>query len=384
MKKIMIVVAVVAVVIASLGAVGLAYAKNSASTGKVDTTMPPCTQDSQAGGNPDLMILRSYMDAEQAELLGMTTAEYQAQEDAGKTWLEIAKAEGKTEAEAQTLLETAYSNAIAQALADGKLTQAQADALKALPASDPEGGCGKGGPGGRGDGILFPYVKEAFAKALGMTVTYFDAQGTAGKTWLEIAVAQGKTEAEAQTLFAAAWNQSIDQALTDGKITQAQADAFKVAGTPDIANFGRGAKGPGGMHGDPDGNMIVHNYLEEAFAKALGMSITDFDAQEAAGMSWQEIAVAQGKTEAEAQTLLETAWSQAIDQALADGKITQAQADALMAAGAPTLANVGVPGHGQPGGMGDRGPGGHGGPRPGESDSNTAPSGTPASPTTSP
>lgn len=384
MKRLMILVAVVAVVIASLGVVGLAYAKNAASTGKVDTTMPPCTQDTQAGGNPDLMILRSYMDAEQARLLGMTTAEYQAQEDAGKSWLEIAKAEGKTEAEAQTMLETAYSNVIDQILADGKFTQVQADALKALPASDPVGSCGRGGPGGLGGAILYPYVKEAFAKALGMTVTDFDAQASTGKTWLEIAIAQGKTEVEAQTLFPAAWNQSIDQALKDGKITQTQADALKAAGAPDIANFGRGGRGPGGMHGEPDGNMVVHTYLEEAFAKALGMSLTDFDAQEAAGKSWQEIAVAEAKSEAEAQNLLETAWSQAINQALTDGKITQTQADALKAAGAPTLATVGVPGHGQPGGMGDGRPGGHGGSPHGGNDSNNAPTGTPVSPTTNP
>jgi hypothetical protein len=108
-----------------------------------------------------------YMDAEQARLLGMTTAEYQAQEDAGKTWLEIATAQGKTAAEAQTLLETAYSNAIAAALADGKLTQAQADSLKAdaaptlanvgvsghgQPGPGGRGGRGPGGPGGKGAG----------------------------------------------------------------------------------------------------------------------------------------------------------------------------------------------------------------------------------------
>ncbi len=218
----------------------------------------------------------------------MTEAEYQAQEDAGKTWLEIATAQGKTAAEAQTLLETAYSNAIAQALADGKITQSQADSLKALPASDPE----------------------------------------------------------------------------------------------------MGGKGPGGGHGEPDGNKIVHDYLEEAFAKAVGMTIADFDAQEAAGKSWSEIAVAQGKTTAEAGTLLETAWSQSIDQALADGKITQSQADNLKAAPAPTFANVGVPGHGQPGGVDNgqpgkhrgRGPGGPGGPCGNGSD--TIPSDTTTSPTT--
>ena len=115
------------------------------------------------------------------------------------------------------------------------------------------------------------------------------------------------------------------------------------------------------------------------------MSITDFDAQEAAGKSWSEIAVAHGKTEAQAEALLQTAYSQSIDQALADGKITQAQAGALSAAAAPTLANVGVPGHGQPGGMDSGQPGGHGGrgpAGPGGNGNGTAPTDTTTPPTT--
>jgi hypothetical protein len=289
MKKIRILVAVLAAVAAAIGAVGLAYAQTAsppaAKTGTVAASTPAVGTPATRPGDSPEMIVRSGMDAEQAKLLGLTTSEYQAQEDAGKTWLEIATSQGKTSAEAQTLLETAYSNAIAQALANGKITQAQADTLKALPASDPE----------------------------------------------------------------------------------------------------MGGKGPGDGHGGIDGNTVVHTYLEEAFAKALGMSIADFDVQEAAGKSWSEIALAQGKTEAEAQTLLQTAYTQSVDQALADGKITQAQADSLKAAAAPTLANVGVPGHGQPGGLDNGQPGGHGGRGPGGPGGNgngTAPTGTTTTPTT--
>jgi hypothetical protein len=349
MKKTMILIAVLAVMVSAMGAVGLAYAQSisTTSTAVAATATGTGTQDTQIGDSPE-QIVASYMDAEQAKVLGMTTADYQAQEDAGLTWLQIATAQGKTEAEAQTLLETAYSNAIAQALADGKITQAMADSLKAAPASDLE----MGGRGyGNGYGGIEPYLEEAFAKALGMTLADFDTQETAGKSWLEIAVAQGKTEAEAQTLFATAYGQSIDQALADGKITQTMADTLKAASVPAITSIGLGGKGRGG---NANGNGVIHTYLEEAFAKALGMTIADFDTQEATGNSWLQIATAQGKTEAEAQTLLETAYSDAIAQALADGKITQTMADTLKAATAPTFANVGVPGHG------GRGHGGYG------------------------
>jgi hypothetical protein len=285
MKKIMIMVAVLAAVAATIGAVGLAYAQTvppAATTGK-DTSVPPAagTQGSNPNNSP-ACIVAGTMDAQQAKVLGMTEAEYQAQEGAGKTWLEIATGQGNSAAEAQTLLETAYANAIAQALTDGKITQAQAEALKAQPANDLE----------------------------------------------------------------------------------------------------MGGRGPGGGTGGMDGNFVVHTYLEEAFAKALGLSIEDFDAQEATGKSWSEIAVAQGKTEAEAETLLQAAYSQSIDQALADDKITQAQAEALKAAADPTLANVGVPGHGQPDGADNGQPGVPGRGGPGGNASGTPPEGTPSAPAT--
>jgi hypothetical protein len=379
MKKTMILIAVLAVMASAMGAVGLANAQSISTTSMAGTAAATATdtgtQDITVGFSPE-QIVASYMDAEQAKVLGMTTTDYQAQEDAGLAWLQIATAQGKTEAEAQTLLETAYSNAIAQALTNGKITQAMADSLKAVPASDLEMG-GRGNGNADGNDAIEPYLEEAFAKALGMTLADFDTQEAAGKGWLEIAVAQGKTEAEAQTLFATAYGQSIDQALADGKITQTIADALKAATVPTIS-IGLSGKGRGGT---TNGNDAVHTYLEEAFAKALGMTIADFDTQEAAGNSWLQIATAQGKTEAEAQTLLETAYSNAIAQALADGKITQTMADTLKADAAPTFANVGIPGHGQSGSADNGQPGGHGGRGHGGHDDST---GNTTTPTTNP
>jgi hypothetical protein len=201
-----------------------------------------------------------------------------------------------------------------------------------------------------GDGAVHSYLEEAFAKALGMTPADFDTQEAAGKTWLQIAKAQGKTETEAQIILETAYTQAIDQALADGKITQAQADTLKAGSVPTLANMGM--RGHDGKSGDVNGNDAVHSYLEEAFAKALGMTLADFDAQEAVGKSWAEIATAKGKILDEAQALLETAYTQSIGQALAAGKITQAQADTLKAGSVPTLANMGLRGYGYAGGDG--------------------------------
>jgi hypothetical protein len=229
-----------------------------------------------------------------------------------------------------------------------------------------------------GGDVVHRYLEEAFAKALGMTLAEFDTQEEAGKTWAEIATAQGKTADEAQTLLAMAYAQSIDQALAAGKITQAQADSLKAGTVPTLTDMG--LKGRGGKNGAGNGNDAVRSSLEEAFAKVLGMTLAEFDSQEEAGKTWQEIATAQGKTTDEAQALLATAYAQSIDQALADGKITQAQADSLKAGTVTTLADMGLMGHGHAGGDGTF-PGGKPDGRGHQHDTSTTPADSSVTPT---
>jgi transposase-like protein len=125
-----------------------------------------------------------------------------------------------------------------QAVKDGKLTQKQADAIKARrkatgrvlgggPFGGPRGfhkGFGKGfGPGGPGRGFrgaVFPDL----AKALGITDAQLKEQLRDGKSIAEIAKAAGKSLADVRAALKADAKERLDKAVKDGDLTQAQAD----------------------------------------------------------------------------------------------------------------------------------------------------------------
>jgi hypothetical protein len=101
-------------------------------------------------------LLRSVIDRDaiMAQVLGVTVEELQAAKTAG-TMQELVEASGLTQAEIMTALQEAHAAAIAQAVADGLITQEQADALQSGPGfggmrGGHRGHGGMGGPGGRG------------------------------------------------------------------------------------------------------------------------------------------------------------------------------------------------------------------------------------------
>ena len=178
---------------------------------------------------------------------------------------------------------------------------------------------------------------EALAEALGITV-------------------EELTAAE-ETAHAAA----IAQAVTDGLITQEQADEL-------FANGGRGR----GFHFGYDKNTYL--------AEALGITVEELDAARLEVYTAQlaELVAAGTITQAEAdlilaqkavqnyvdddayQSAVQSIYADAVAQALADGVITQAQADELLAT--MSTQTFRFPGAGGPGGGGHRGHHGHGGP----------------------
>jgi len=90
-------------------------------------------------------------------------------------------------------------------------------------AAAPTAGPPRGGAWGRvcaGAGI----VSDAVAKLLGMTRDEIYAERAAGKTLSEIAKEKGVTDQQVIDAMVAGQQQVIEQAVKDGKITQAQAD----------------------------------------------------------------------------------------------------------------------------------------------------------------
>jgi hypothetical protein len=76
-----------------------------------------------------------------------------------------------------------------------------------------------------------------------------------------------------------------------------------------------------------DGSGILHKYITEAFAAKLGISVDALTAARAEGKTMYDIALEAGIAEADIPTLWAEVRATALDAAVADGVITQEQAD---------------------------------------------------------
>ncbi len=80
-----------------------------------------------------------------------------------------------------------------------------------------------------------------------------------------------------------------------------------------------------GMRGTGDGPL--HTYMINAFAQALNITPADFEARRDAGQTAYQIAQSLGFSADQIPALLSNARTQALNAAVADGVITQQQAD---------------------------------------------------------
>jgi hypothetical protein len=91
--------------------------------------------------------------------------------------------------------------------------------------------------------------------------------------------------------------------------------------------------GPGGMMGGRGFGQeagVMHNYMIAAFATAVGLTVDDVNSRLTNGETMAQIALAQGKTEADLPALWTQVRQDALNKAVADGVITQAQADLML------------------------------------------------------
>lgn len=109
---------------------------------------------------------------------------------------------------------------LAEAVEQGRLTQEQADKMKSgegfgFFGFGPGRGQGPGGPGGNSD---------AMASILGITADELKAQFEAGTKIEDIVTAQGMTMDQFNQKMEELRKEEISKAVSDGKITQEQAD----------------------------------------------------------------------------------------------------------------------------------------------------------------
>jgi hypothetical protein len=134
-----------------------------------------------------------------------------------------------------------------------------------------------------------------------------------------------------------AFGDQLDQAVKDGRLTQAQADAMKkrmkdtgllpLGGGPgghDGPGFGHrhGPGGPGGP-GGPFGGL-------DAAAKYLGVTADELHRQLEAGTSLADVAKAKSKDVDGLVQALKDAAKAGLDKAVADKRLTRAQADSIL------------------------------------------------------
>lgn len=139
----------------------------------------------------------------------------------------LADALGITVEELQAARDRAFAAAVAEAVAAGQITQAQADEMLAMHA-------------------LRSYLdKEAIiAEALGMSVEELETALSSGQTLVDLLAAQGLDQATFQANVQAAYEAAIARAVADGVITQEQADQI-LSNMPGFGLFGWGHGGHG-------------------------------------------------------------------------------------------------------------------------------------------
>ena len=146
---------------------------------------------------------------------------------------------------------TAGNSTADQAVQQGTLTQAQADALKARIQAGDFGALlhGRGGPGGRGPGGealggVQQAIVDAAASTLGITVDELKTQLRGGQTLAQLAQAHNTTEQAVVDAALAAAKTKLGEAVTAGTLTQAQADTIYAGLEQRGANLFVG-RGPG-------------------------------------------------------------------------------------------------------------------------------------------
>ena len=197
-------------------------------------------------------------------------------------------------------------------------------------------------PRDRGQGFqsqLRTYMESAIETVFGLTPEEQQANREAGISLLDYAASQGMAVEEFQAAMESVREHAIEAAVADGTITQEQAAAMAVRQQArNLFNRGDGA--------------VLAEYMHAAIAEAFGITVEELEAAKDSGQSLMDLAAEKGWTVEQFQDTFQGARTQAIDDALADGAITEEQADFLRE-------HSGKRGPGSFGGF--SGPGGRGG-----------------------
>lgn len=203
-------------------------------------------------------MYRDQMKAAMAEALDLSDEEFEAAIAEGQTLSQIAEAQGVEMADVRAVMVDAGQEFLDQAVADGLLTQEQADRFREHIAGHGPGRHGRVPFGGFEQfGAYREQLGEAFATALGMDVEDLKVAIADGQTPCEIVEAQDKDPDEVWEATESARQNLLQQAVDDELLTQEQADRIgdRLADLNPGDWCGEGGFGPGmrgmkrGFHG---------------------------------------------------------------------------------------------------------------------------------------
>ncbi|MEW6718292.1 MAG: hypothetical protein AB1345_12445 [Chloroflexota bacterium] len=256
MKRLLLVVGIVVLAVGIVSAVaytGIAYARSRTPL-FTEVTVPELTfgKMDRWGYGPGMMgwddgeeyPLHEYMETALAEALGLTVEELESRKEAGETLWDIAQDLGLGAEELGDIMQKAREKALAQAVADGVITEEQAEWM--LDRFHPFGRWGFGlGMMGWYNGEAHPmheYMETALADVLGLTVEELETRMEAGETIEDIAEEQGLSADELGDLMQEAHEKAIAQAVADGVISEEQAEWMldRFQNKPGFWGFGGG------------------------------------------------------------------------------------------------------------------------------------------------
>ncbi len=176
--------------------------------------------------------------------------------------------------------------------------------------------------------VLQPYMDQALASALGITVEELQALQDSGETLWTYAQSLGWSFEDLQTLLSNVREAAVEAAVADGVLTSEQAEWIlsRASGGPMYA--GADAAGQGAMASL--GDNVLQPYMDQALADVLGITAEELQALQDAGISLGMYAQSLGMSKEDLQALLANVRETAIDAAVADGALTPEQADHIL------------------------------------------------------
>lgn len=207
---------------------------------------------------------------------------------------------------------------------------------------------GQGKPGGK-HGLVDHETRDAIvADLLGISVEELEAAKEEGIRLPELAEEAGVEMETIREALQAAEIEAINEAVANGDMTQEQAD--EILARMELKGVIK--------------TIFDRDMANEIVADVLGISVEELQAAKEEGVRLPELAEEAGVDEADIRDAVETAKADAFAQAVADGLLTQEQADEALSHGGPGGHGGPKGGHGGPGGGQGRPQGPNGGGQP--------------------